>query len=245
MDIGILALFAALILTLYLLVRICVFFLRKVKRFSLRGLLLAIAVVAILLSGVLGYRRASMAQIKWLDPSSKAAKAMFPSPAIREREDGACEFHYYAKNRNIQKLLPEVSSGGYSVGEEEITIFTRHEGRKSEAKKQLEAIRAADVLPQGSFVIRGLVRDSGGDPVPRAQIDILGKFVFINCWRTREDGTFTMALTDENAGVRDGGGYYFRIRHLAETKENLIRWHSRYFKLHPQNPEMVVDIVLP
>lgn len=110
---------------------------------------------------------------------------------------------------------------------------------------QLERIQESDTLPSGAFVIRGKMRDANGKPVPGATIDILGAYQFINCFRTRDDGTFTLALSDRDRSVPIGAGLYFRVRSATETADKLIRWNSTYFFLEPNNPEMLVDIQIP
>ena len=211
-------------------------------RISLRGMLAFIAVVAILLAATLGYRRASMASINWLNTNSNAAKQMFPLASPVENENGNFEFVYYARNRSVQRLLPQINGTGYSVDRETVTAA----GDDVEtAKTLIQSLRQADKLGAGAFVIRGRVTDSAGKPLDGAHVDILGQFLFINCWKTRVDGTFTAALTDKDAGVPSGAGFYFRIRHPAETKDNPIRWHSPFFSLDPSRPEMVAEIRLP
>ena len=102
-----------------------------------------------------------------------------------------------------------------------------------------------DTLPNGAFTIRGKLHDANGKSVPGASIDIMGAFQFINCFRTRDDGTFTLALSDREPSVPVGAGYYFRIRSANDTADNPIRWNSAYFSLDPSSPEMLVDIQIP
>lgn len=231
------------LLLLIPIVFLCIFLVRRAQkakwRLSLRGLLLLIFVIAAIMAGVLSYRRASMARVNWLDPESAKAKQMFPTAEVVENAEGAYEFEYYARNRNVQRLLPQVSNGGYTVGEECVRINVRRD--EAAANDVLQSIRKADKRPNGAFVIRGRIRDSDGVPLANAQIDLMGKFVFINCFKTREDGTFTMALSDENPAVPAGNMYYFRVR----TRNEKSRWNSDYFSLSRDKPEMVVDIAVP
>ncbi len=74
---------------------------------------------------------------------------------------------------------------------------------------------------------------------------LLGAFQFINCFRTRDDGTFTLALTVRDPAVPVGAGLYFCIRSTDETADHPIRWLSPYFSLESSNPEMLVDIQIP
>ena len=109
----------------------------------------------------------------------------------------------------------------------------------------LQLLLKTDALPGGAFVIRGKLHDANGKPIPGATIDILGAFQFINCFRTRDDATFTLALSDRDPSVPVGAGLYFRIRSANETADNPIRWHSPYFWLDPNSPEMLLDIRIP
>ena len=233
-------------LVLFLLVPallLCIFLVRRAQkakwRLTLRGLLIFIFVLAAIMAGTIGYRRASMARVSWLDPASQRAKQIFPTAEVVENADGAYEFRYYAKNRNVQRLLPDISNGGYSIGDEYLRVTVRQD--KAAAYEVLENIRKADKRPKGAFVIRGRVRDADGEPLENAHIDVMGRFVFINCFGTREDGTFTMALSDENASVPAGSMYYFRVR----TRNQTARWNSDYFSLDRNKPEMVVEIAVP
>ena len=86
------------------------------------------------------------------------------------------------------------------------------------------------------------MHDGNERPVPGALIDIMGAFQVINCFRTRDDGTFTLALSDRDASVPVGSGLYFRIRFATETADKPVNWHSTYFSLDQSNPEMLVNI---
>ena len=212
-------------------------------RLSLRGMMVGVAVLAILLASVTGYRRASMASVEFLQPNSPRAINLFPTAQLRQADGETYEFHYYARGRPIARLLRGVSKISYSIRDHDVTVKVR--GDRDLAEEVLSQLREADKPPAGAFVIRGRVRDRRGNPLSGAQVDLLGSFVFINHFRTRNDGTFTMPLTETNAAVPAGSYYYFRIRDAGETAEEPIRWHSRYFRLDPQQPEKVVDIVVP
>ena len=128
------------------------------------------------------------------------------------------------------------------IDREAITIAA---SKKAVAEQVLEAMRESDQRPAGAFVIRGRVRDNYGRPLANAQVDLMGRFVFINCFQTRDDGTFTMALTDTNGSVPEGSLYYLRVRAATERKGHHVRWNSRYFSLKRSQPEMVVEIAVP
>ena len=211
-------------------------------RVSLRSLLALVALVAVVLASTIGYRRASMARFRWIGAGTTEAEQLFPIATARKNAEGNFEFVYYARNRTVQRLLTKLENVGYHVEEEAVTITARN---LATAQEQLKGIRDSDKLAEGAFAIRGRVRNERGEPLAGAHVDMLGRFVFINCCKTRDDGTFTLPLTDKNSKVPAGGGYYFRIRHPTETVPNPIRWHSRYFSLDPSNPELVADIQVP
>ena len=206
-----------------------------------------VALIAILLAATTGYRRVAMAQLTWLHSSSKEAEALYPAADITERKDGRFQFDYAARNVSIDRLTAMLSSevsagtGGWSllpIGSESVRVHNRD---SEKLKGRLERLRETDTLASGAFVIRGQVRDKSGGALSDAHIDILGRFPFINCFKTRPDGTFTMPLSDENPAVPSGDGYYFRIR----SPDDANHWHSSYFSISKDNPELVVDIVVP
>lgn len=213
-------------------------------KMSLRGLLGFVTAVAILLSVSLGYRRASMAQMEWLAPNSNAAQSLHPQAEITTGENRRFQFDYSSRNTSIEHLTPVLNAmgnGGWSllpIGTDSVRVYNKD---RQVLEDNLQRLRTNDTLTSGSFVIRGRVEDRSGNPLSGANIDVLGRFVFINCFKTREDGTFTMPLSDENASFPAGDGYYFRIRTSDETKH----WHSAYFSISEDKPELVVDIVVP
>ncbi len=148
----------------------------------------------------------------------------------------------YAKNRSIQRLIAKTKLRNYSVTEEAVRVTC---GDESEAHDQRQRIHESDTIPTGAFTVRGRLRDASGKLVPGATIDVLGAFQFINCFRTRDDGTFTLALSDRDPSVPIGAGYYFRIRSANDTADNPIRWHSPYFSLDPSSPGVLVGVQIP
>ena len=94
-------------------------------------------------------------------------------------------------------------------------------------------------------MIRGRVVDRSGKPVPRAMIDLLGGYVFINFFQTRDDGTFTMPLSDAGMSAPAGSSYYLQVRDEKDSAKTPIRWNTPSFSLSPTTPESDVLIVLP
>lgn len=208
----------------------------------MRSFLGLLAIVAILFACTIGYRRNTMAQLTWIPVAKEDAAMFYPAATVQKSTDDRFEFVYYARNRAIQHLIAKNKLSNYSVTEEAVRVTSNDE---SEAEELLQLLQKTDTLPSGAFVIRGKLRDANGKPIPGATIDILGAFQFINCFRTRDDGTFTLPLTDRDSSVPVGAGLYFRIRSANETADKLIRWNSTYFWLDPNSPEMLLDIRIP
>ena len=191
-----------------------------------------------------------MARLTWIPLAKENAVNLFPAAKVKKTGDGRFEFVYYARNRSIQyliaknnqRLIAKNKLRNFAVTEEAVRVTC---GDESEAHDQLQRIQESDTIPNGAFTVRGMLRDASGKPVRGATIDVLGAFQFINCFRTRDDGSFTLALSDRDPSVPVGVGFYFRIRSANETADNPIRWHSPYFSLDPSSPEMLVYIQLP
>ena len=215
-------------------------------RFTVRTLFIGITLFAVALMCWLGYRRATLCRLQWLPPGSIAAKALFPAATIHKLDDGSHTLTYYARSRDIQSLYSELLPAGNSkllINRQSIVCESPDQ---ASAQECLQALQTADKAKPGSFVIRGKLVDRSGKPVARATIDLMGSFVFINYFQTRDDGTFTMPLTDP-AGLAPpaGSGYYLRVRDKNETASHPIRWNTPGFSLVPTTPESDVLIVLP
>lgn len=213
-------------------------------QFSLRSFLVLVAIVASVLAAVMGYRAQTMAGLEWIDAASPQADKLFPVESISRNPDGKYEFTYFTKRCSIQKLIGPINRVGqmsFRIDRESVKIQVEDEAT---ATSQLAAIRQLDVVPPGTFVIRGKVVDRSGNPLAGATIDLMGAYVFINHFQTRDDGTFTMPLTDGGSAPA-GSGYYLRVRAKEETSANLIRWNTASFSLSPNRPEMVVLITAP
>jgi hypothetical protein len=215
-------------------------------RFNLRTLFIGITLVAVALMCWLGYRQATLCRVHWLSPGSPAAKALFPIPTIHKLDDGSFTFTYYARSRDIQSLLTALPN----TGDRDLQIDRQSMVIKSpdQATTQacLVALQTADKPKPVSFVIRGRLVDRNGKPVARATIDLMGSFVFINYFETRDDGTFTMPLTDPAGSAPPAGsGYYLRVRDDKDSAKHPFRWNTPSFSLDPTAPESDVLIVLP
>jgi hypothetical protein len=211
-------------------------------RFSTRGLLAFVALTAVIVASTVGYRRAVMAQLTWIPVPSQQATGIFPIESVVPDSDGKYRFVYYARRTSVQRLLGQLTQMSYTVDRQSVQVTARDE---SSAREQLKKLQDSDTLATGVFVIRGRVVDKNGDPLAGATIDLMGSYVFINHFQTREDGTFTMPLTDGRSNAPAGSGYYLRIRPKEETADNHVRWNTRSFSLNSSRPEMASQIVVP
>jgi hypothetical protein len=211
-------------------------------RFSIGGLLALVALICVILASTVGYRRAVMAQLTWIPVSSQQAVDIFPPESIAVDSDGRYHFSYCARRKPVQRLLRQLTQVSYTVDRQSVQVTAQDE---SIAREQLENLQDSDTLAAGAFVIRGRVVDKSGDPLAGATIDLMGSYVFINHFQTRDDGTFTMPLTDGPLNAPAGSGYYLRIRAEEETADSHVRWNTRSFSLNSVRPELIGKIIVP
>jgi hypothetical protein len=215
-------------------------------RFTLRTLFIGITLVAVALTCWLGYRQATLCRVHWLSSGSPAAKALFPSTTIQRLDDGSYTFTYDARSRDIQSLYSALLPAGNSKLLPDRQSIVCESPDQASAQECLQALQTADKAKPGSFVIRGKLVDRSGKPVARATIDLMGSYVFINYFQTRDDGTFTMPLTDPAGSAPPAGsGYYLQVRDKTDSAKQPIRWNTPGFSLDPTTPESDVLIVLP
>lgn len=215
-------------------------------QFSLRSLLIATFLLAVLLAGWFGYRRATLARLTWLPLSSPKAEALFPVETVQATTEGQFRFTYHSRRKRLgSHPVPTGFSGRLSFRDNGQTLSAETDSEAA-AHNLLQSVRDADVLPTGRQVIRGRVVDRKGRPLAGAIVDLMGPFVFINHFQTRDDGTFTLTLED-GGGLRPppGSGYYLRIRAPEETAERHVRWNTPRFALDPAEPERVALITVP
>jgi hypothetical protein len=215
-------------------------------RYTLRTLFIGITLVTIALGCWFGYRQATLCRLHWLPPGSPAANTLFPTPTIRKPDDGSYTFTYDARSRDIQTLLralPQTGSRKLVINRQSIVCETPD---LATAQACLATLQTGDKPKPKSFVIRGKLVDRSGKPVARATIDLMGSFVFINYFETRDDGTFTMPLTDPSGSPPPiGSGYYLQVRDKTDSAKKPVRWNTPGFSLDPTEPESEVLIVLP
>jgi hypothetical protein len=215
-------------------------------RFSLRSLFIGITLLAVVLSCWLGYRRATLCQLRWLSPGSSEANTLFSTPTIQTLHDGSHRLTYDARSRDIQSLLGNLQPTGDCTLQIERQSIVAKSPDLAVVQTCLKSLQAADQRPAGTFVIRGRVIDRSGQPVKRATIDLMGSYVFINYFETRDDGTFTMPLTDAGGmAAPAGSGYYLRVRTDKDSSEKPMRWETPSFSLSPEMPERDAVLVLP
>lgn len=213
-------------------------------QFSLRSLLIATSLLAVLLAGWFGCRRAMMARLTWLPLGSQQAEALFPTETVQTMPEGQFGFTYHSRRVRLSSLpVPSGFSGSFSYKDngQTVTVKTADEAAASEL---LQSLRDADVLPAEQHVIRGRVVDRQGGPLAGAIVDLMGPFVFINHFQTRDDGTFTLTLEDGGLKPPLGSGYYLRIRAPEETAEQHVRWNTPTFTLDLTQPERVASIMV-
>jgi len=202
--------------------------------FSLRTLLVATAVIALGLGGFLAWRSAGMAKTTWLDPASIEAQQLSPRSEIENTGDGRFRLIYRTRNRPLSSLTGVVkwppSYAATFQGDQGFVKIDTDDRQALDAA--LVAMQQADEIPPGKFVIRGVVVDAEGEPVAEATVDFLGNYVYVNHFRTRDDGTFTMPL-DAPAS----SGYWLRVR----VNDGQVR-ETRHFSLTVDEPERVVRI---
>ena len=209
-------------------------------QFSLRTLMIGVAVVAVALSSVSTWRYLSMAQIEWLAPSSTAARQLITKPVVIRQDDGFWAT-YTSKFRPVDELLEaaieEQRSGratrsGLTTHHHLHTIIVKS-SEKAHVEQTLSAFEKIDVLAPGWFVIRGVVEDRRGRPVGNARIYILVPSpVNANDAFTRRDGTFTLPLQ-----ARPGRGYFIRVTYGKNGPMDTAR-----FTLTDDNRELVAKI---
>jgi hypothetical protein len=213
-------------------------------QFSLRTLLVVVTIVALVLGGIGWWRRANFAQVRWLDPSSPEAVAMFVASEIVPHDNG-WSTAYEARCRTIQALTNILENDGATLGGSHSTRWDSDASRvelvaedREALAEYLAALQRADKLGPGEMVIRGRVEDSDGTPVAGAIVDLMGPYVYINHFRTREDGTFVMPMTPMTPN--ETWGYYLRIRPRDGERRNTGR-----FSLSFDEPERVVIVRMP
>jgi hypothetical protein len=68
----------------------------------------------------------------------------------------------------------------------------------------------------------------------------------INCFETRDDGTFTMVLQDPGgSGPPAGSGYYLRVRASDDSEQAPKRWDTPSFLISPAESEGDAVLVIP
>lgn len=208
-------------------------------QFSLRTLLIAVTLLALFLGGIGWWRSVNLAQLRWLDPASPEAEELSPPAIVSRNEHGEWTTVYCARCRTTNDLTRQLKAIGVmlrSVGWEWESLDIALSSKEREPLDTcLTALRTADKLGPGEMVVRGRVIDAEGSPVRGARIDLMGPWVCINRFRTREDGTFTMPITPD-----EGWGYYLRIRPQGREPETTGR-----FSLSYDEPERVVIVRLP
>lgn len=205
-------------------------------QFSLRRLLLVVTLVALGFSAFFSWRALVTAKMTWLDPSQ--VSQVKPTTTITE-EGGEFKATFtpnWQDASQLHNLAEQADQSSFygSFGARMLHQQQQVELHASDRKKLerfLAAMRSGDVPAQDQFVIHGRVEDPRGRPVPGATVDLLGPYVYINHFQTRDDGTFTMILKPP-----PGSGYYLQIRYGDKSI------NTRQFSLQPEIPALLVKI---
>jgi hypothetical protein len=179
------------------------------------------------------------ARTTWLDPVSSEAEQLTPKSEIIEKE-GVYTAKYNARNRDLHDLLKIMMNANLPSGSKSKMIVSGDKqqvefefGERKPLEDRLSLLMANDTIMPGSFVIRGRIVDSSGQPVSSAVVDLMGSYVYINHFITRDDGGFLMFMTPPA-----NSGYYLRIRYDNEKHQI----NTRRFTLDATKPEMAVLI---
>jgi len=207
-------------------------------QYSLRTLMIGCTLVAVVLSAVQSWRQWTTAHTVWLAPSSPEARRFLAVPEIVEQGEGFTAA-FRPNFRDLGDLVNILEKAAIPTGRMNSRFDHQSQQMRFETaeRKALEdrlaLLKSNDVLQPGWFVIRGRVEDSSGDPVGGAVVDLMGSYVYINCFQTRPDGTFLMPIQ-----APAGNGYYLRIRYHDDKQ----RISTPSFSLDPANTEKVVQI---
>ncbi len=184
-------------------------------QFTLRTLFVVVTVMALILGGIGWWRTANLAQLRWLDPTSPEAVALFRPCEIVRTNRGEWSIDYHPQRSSIR--------------------FETTSVHREWIESQLRALQDADTLGPGEMVLRGRVEDSGGEPAAGVKVDLMGPCVRIGLLPTGEDGTFVMPMKGN-----EDWRYYLRIRSRGAKPRNTAR-----FSLSYDAPERVVIVRLP
>lgn len=212
---------------------------RSKFQFSLRTLLIFVTAFAVLFSVITSWNYWFKAKLYFIDSTSPLVSMLKAPPQIIE-EKGCFKATYRPQHIDIgeiYKLSEKISlslttNGSYrcSTNHTNQTMILEADNR-SFLDEKLDAMRKTDVLLPGRFIIQGLVKDAEGNPVPEASVDLMGPYVFINYFMSRNDGTFAMPIT-----APANSGYYFSIRYGDKKME------TPTFSLDSAQPELFVII---
>ncbi|MFI4877054.1 MAG: carboxypeptidase-like regulatory domain-containing protein [Blastopirellula sp. JB062] len=207
-------------------------------RISLRGMLVAVAMLSLPLAYLTQWRYADRAQVGWLQADSTQAQQWLGKIKIAVDADlptAAYTSNYVDVRRLYQMAESSVRpSAALQADFDNDRVIVRCEDPR-ELKALVEAMRQADRRSPDQFVIRGRVVNRDGLPISGAAIDLVGPWSIENYFRTREDGSFSMPV---NAPA--GDGYALQIR--ADQNHPIL---TPPFSLHNQQRERIAQIRLP
>jgi hypothetical protein len=212
--------------------------LKKRFQYSLRTLLVFVTAVAVILSAITTWDQWNKAQLEFVDSSSPAFAALNkPVEITEEKKDLRFKTTFRPRYREIGEVLgfneesdPFNGSWGCRTDFMNQTSILEASDRR-DLEKKLADMQKADVLLPGRFVIHGLLKDSAGNLIQGAQINLVSYNVFDVSFKTLEDGTFFIPIKPPVQS-----SYHLLIYYRDKKME------SSEFSLNPAQPERYVVV---
>lgn len=214
-----------------------------------RGRIAYIAAVSVVIAaGVIGFGAwfwKTHVATRWLPADDDEIASLFlDNSEVAPDDENGFGFTYRPAWSTVQTLFATAPDEWRSYRTTDGQIVASFDDEES-AEFQLKALRELDKPPAGEFLFRGRIVDAAGEPVAAAIVDLLGPWVFVNHFRTRDDGTFVMPLSTKTGSPPAKWGYYLRIRAADETADKHHRWNTMRFSLNPSEPHWGILITLP
>ncbi|PHS11952.1 MAG: hypothetical protein COA78_08840 [Blastopirellula sp.] len=206
------------------------------KTFSLRSLMLLMAVIAACTAYFTSWQYMDRANTVWIAVNSAEAKSLITPPTSIPHPNQH-SFMYFANYQSIQKIFAQAESKIKPTNFEasmdnDRLIFTCEDPIVLMNMQQM--VEQLDQPSAGEFIIRGIIKTRENKRMGDVAIDLMGPYSVINVYKTRPDGSFSIPVA-----AKPGHGYYLRIRDNQNQ-----RTLTRPFSLIAGQPELVVKIQL-
>lgn len=208
-------------------------------QFTLRTLLIVTVLISLAFASIRWWLSLNVAETVWLPPASAAARQLVPKAGV-VYDGEEYQVRFTPRRRDVYELtetvrkkqgkFPGVHSYLWDHAKQQVELAGDEEAG---LQSMLRALQEADVLRSGQFAIWGRVVDDEGRPVAGATVDLMGPYVYVNHFQTRDDGSFAMPLR----GPPASSGYYLRIRYGDDQ-----RMRTPQFTLSASKPERVAEI---